>query len=70
MPICNLSFLNLTWKRLFYLKNTCCILRNKNKRACSETLLTGDPSSRSVGAPLGRELLPPRCKQTVDPLDQ
>jgi hypothetical protein len=26
---------------------------------CSETLLTGDPSSRSVGAPLGCKLLPP-----------
>jgi hypothetical protein len=41
---------------------------------CSGTLLTGDPSSRNVGAPLGCELLPPppppRWEQTVDPLDQ
>jgi hypothetical protein len=39
---------------------------------CSEILLTGDPSSKSVGAPSGCELLPPPPggKQTVDPLDQ
>ncbi len=37
---------------------------------CSETSLTGDPSSRSVGASLGREPLPPRWEANIGPTGQ